>query len=176
MRAISLILSAIVFALAPASPALASLICAANNVTLNYGQYDVLAGSVLDAVGTIQVTCTKNSSAGGSYNNNGTVTYSVALTPLTPRQLVQIGGSDLLTHQLYIDSARTKPWGDGTGGTFVFNDSVSVNRNTTVADKVINIYARITAGQNVGGNSSIPNYVQSNFTVTVTCTTPATSC
>ena len=99
-------------AVAGTAPALATIRCTAANVTLAYGAYDVLAGTVLDAAGSIQVTCTKS---GTSNNSNGNVSYSVALTPLTPRTLTLSGSS--LSHQLYVDSARTQPWGNGTGGT-----------------------------------------------------------
>ena len=71
--------------LSSVSPAFATLTCSAANVTLNYGSYNVLAGTVLNGAGTITVTCTKV--AGGGQNTNGNVTYQAALTPLTPDSL-----------------------------------------------------------------------------------------
>jgi spore coat protein U-like protein len=158
------------------TPALARLACIAGNVTLNYGSYDVLAGTVLDAAGTITVTCTKS---GTNANTNGNVTYEVALTPLPPRQLAPPSGGDRLSHQFYTDSARTKPWGDGTGGTFIITSTFFVGRNSTATDVPDNFYARITpGGQDVSAASPGPpptTYTQ-NFTVTVTCTSPARNC
>lgn len=159
------------------SPAFAALSCNAGNVTLNYGSYDVLAGTVLDAAGTITVTCTK--SPGGGTNVNGNVTYAVALTPLPPRQLAPPIGADRLSHQLYLDSARTaQPWGNGTAGTFVITRTFSVPRNSTRSDVPQNFYGRIApGGQDVSAASPAPptTYTQT-FTVTVTCTAPAVAC
>jgi spore coat protein U-like protein len=152
-----LIACASALVLSSVSPARAALTCNAGNVTLNYGTYDVLAGTVLDAAGTITVTCTRS---GGPQ----IVDYTIALTPLSPRQLSSGFGS--LDHQLYLDSARTaQPWGDGTGGTFVINGSFSVPNNSTASDVPKNFYARITPG---GQDVSAASYMQT-FTVTVTC-------
>ena len=158
------------------TPALARLTCIAANVTLNYGPYDVLAGTVLDATGAITVTCTKS---GTNANVNGNVTYEVALTPLPPRQLAAPSGGERLNHQLYLDAARTaKPWGDGTGGTFVITSTFFVGRNSTASDVSDNFYGRIPGGQDVSAASPGPpptTYTQI-FTVTVRCTSPARTC
>jgi spore coat protein U domain-containing protein, fimbrial subunit CupE1/2/3/6 len=156
------------------SPAFASLTCSAANVTLNYGSYDILAGTALNAAGTVTVTCTKT---GGTAAGN--VSYNVALTPLTPRQLLPPSGTDVLSHQFYVDSARTRPWGDGTGGTFLISGTFSVARRATASDVPKNFYAAVTpGGQDVSAASPGPaptTYTQT-FTVTVTCTSPAGPC
>jgi len=175
-RFATLLACASALVLSSVSPALAALTCSAANVTINYGSYDVLAGTVLDGAGTITVTCTKTQAS----EQNGNVTYAVALTPLTPRQLAPPSGADRLSHQLYLDAARTaQPWGDGTGGTFVITNTFSVPKGTTTSDVPKNFYARITpAGQDVSAASPGPpptTYAQT-FTVTVTCTAPAVAC
>jgi spore coat protein U-like protein len=176
-RLAGLITCASALVLSSVSPAFATIRCSAANVTLNYGPYDVLAGTVLDAAGSITVTCTK--SPGGGTNFNGNVTYAAALTPLAPRQLAPPSGADRLSHQLYRDSARTQPWGNGTGGTFVITRTFSVPRNSTTSDVPQNFYGRITpGGQDVSAASPGPpptTYTQT-FTVTVTCTAPAVAC
>jgi spore coat protein U domain-containing protein, fimbrial subunit CupE1/2/3/6 len=153
------------------SPAFAQLSCSAGNATLNYGSYDVLAGTVLDAAGTITVSCTRNNQG----SKDESVSYTVALTPLTPRQLTPPSGTDVLNHQFYVDSARTQPWGDGTGGTFMLSSTFTVPKSSTVSDVPINFYAAITpGGQDVSAASPGPpptTYAQT-FTVTVTCTSP----
>jgi len=169
------IVAAWALALASIHPALAVLTCSAANVTLNYGSYDVLAGTVLDGAGSITVTCSKAASDG-----SGNVTYNVALTPLSLRELAPPSGSDRLSHQLYLDSARTaQPWGDGTAGTFVMTSTFSVPKKSTTSDVPINFYARISpGGQDVSAASPGPpptTYTQI-FTVTVTCTSPAGAC
>jgi len=161
--------------LSSVSPALAALSCSAANVLLNYGPYDVLAGTPLNAAGTITVTCTRDNVG----PKNESVSYDVALTPLSPRQLAPPSGTDRLSQQFYVDSARTQPWGDGTGGTFLISSTFSVSKSSTVSDVPINFYAAITpGGQDVSAASPGPpptTYTQT-FTVTVTCTAPAGGC
>lgn len=163
-----LIACASALVLSSVSPAFSALSCTAGNVTLNYGSYDVLAGTELDAAGTIAVACTRDNAG----PPNQSVTYAVALTPLSPRQLAPPSGTDRLSHQLYLDSARTaQPWGDGTGGTFVITGTLSVPKNATTSAAPRNFYARITpGGQDVSAASPAPptTYMQT-FTVTVTC-------
>jgi len=171
-----LIACASALVLASVSPALARLTCDAADVTLNYGSYDVLAGTALDGAGTITVTCTKS---GINANQDGTVSYSVALTPLSPRQLAPPSGPDRLSHQFYTDSARTQPWGDGTGGTSVITGSLFVPKDRTKVDGPMNFYGRITpAGQDVSAASPgpPPTTYKQTFTITVTCTSPARTC
>jgi len=173
-RVATSIASASALLLFSVSPAFAALTCSAANVTLNYGSYDVLAGTALNAAGTVTVTCTKTGGTG-----TGNVSYDVALTPLTPRQLAPPSGTDRLSHQFYVDSARTQPWGDGTGGTFVMSSTFRVARRSTTSDAPINFYAAITpGGQDVSAASPGPpptTYTQT-FTVTVTCTRPRGRC
>lgn len=167
-RLMRLIGWALALAVAGTAPALARISCTAANVTLNYGAYDVLAGAVLDAAGSIQVTCKKS---GTSNNSNGNISYSVALTTQTPRTLTLSGSS--LSHQFYVDSARIQPWGNGTGGTYVITGTVSVNKNSSATDVAKNFYASVTPG---GQDVVQGTYKQSNLTVTVTCTSPVASC
>jgi spore coat protein U-like protein len=174
-RVVLLLACASALILSSVSPADAALTCSAANVTLNYGSYDVLAGTALNGAGTITVSCTKTGPTG-----TGNVTYHAALTPLTPRQLAPPSGTDRLSHQLYLDSARSaQPWGDGTGGTFVITRTFRVLRRATTADVPQNFYAAVTpGGQDVSAAAPGPpptTYSQT-FTVTVTCTVPAGGC
>lgn len=171
-----LIACASALVLASVSPALARLDCDVADVMLNYGLYDVLAVTALDGAGTITVTCTKS---GTDANQDGNVFYSLALTPLSNRQLAPPSGTDRLSHQLYMDSARTQPWGDGTGGTSVITGSLFVRRDDSKRDNPINFYGRITpAGQDVSAASPgpPPTTYKQTFTITVTCTSPARTC
>jgi spore coat protein U domain-containing protein, fimbrial subunit CupE1/2/3/6 len=154
--------------------ACAALSCSAGNVTLNYGSYDVLSGAELAVAGSFTVSCTATGRTG-----NSNVTYTVGLTPLSPRELAPPSGTDRLTDEFYVDSARTQPWGDGTAGTFVFTNTFYVRRRRTTTDVPINFYALITpGGQDVSAASPGPpptTYTET-LTITVTCTSPALSC
>jgi hypothetical protein len=59
-------------------------------------------------------------------------------------------GTEILNYNLYLDSARTSIWGDGTGGTIDFTDTAAV-----LFSKTATIYGRVPAGQDAGtGNYS----------------------
>ncbi len=172
-RAASMVCALLVFFVS-AQSAHAALACTAANVILNYGSYDVLAGTPLTGAGSFTVSCTKT---GGTASGN--VTYTAKLTPVSPRELAPPSGTDLLTDQFYVDSARTQPWGDGTAGTFFFTGRFYVPRRTTRADTPKNFYAEISpGGQDVSAASPGPpptTYTET-LTVSVTCTSPALSC
>ena len=107
---------AILFALfAPAALAQGgqNITCTASNITLSFGAFDVLAGTTLDAAGSFTVNCVSSA----SQDRNVTYTAQLAVTPA--RQMAPPAGADRLTYEVYVDSSRTQPWGDGTGGTNV---------------------------------------------------------
>jgi len=144
--------------------------CTAGNAIINFGSYDVLGGSVLDGTGSITVTCV--SSGGGPPSR--IITYTARLMPLgSPRTLAHLTGTDRLNYNLYVDSARTQVWGDGTGGTFTITGTIAVPRNSSVTDAPKNFFGRIApGGQDVSAASTAPApaiYFQL-LTVTVTCT------
>ena len=157
-----------------AQSAFAALSCTATNVLLDYGPYDVLAGTELPAAGSFTVSCTATGRTG-----NRNVTYTAKLTPVSPRELAPPSGTDRLTDQFFVDSAYTQPWGDGTAGTLYFTSTFYVRRRATTTDVPINFYALITpGGQDVSAASPGPpptTYTET-FTVTVTCISPALSC
>ncbi|HSQ05622.1 MAG TPA: spore coat protein U domain-containing protein [Burkholderiales bacterium] len=146
----------------------ASITCTASNTTINFGAYPVLSGTVLDGVGSFTVTCVN------SFASTATVTYTAKLpASSTLRQLAPPSGTDRLSYALYVDSARTQAWGDGSGGTFTISGTVTVARNSSVTDTAKTFYGRISpGGQDVSAVSPGPSpttYSQA-LTITVTCT------
>lgn len=85
--------------------------CTVSATTLNFGGYDISAGSPVNATGSISVTCSPSTAtvvkldvglnSGGSFN---------------PRKM--LGAGDYIEYNLYTDAACTMIWGDGTGNTF----------------------------------------------------------
>jgi spore coat protein U-like protein len=149
-----------------------NITCTASNITLSFGAFDVLAGTTLDAAGSFTVTCVSSA----AQNRNVTYTARLAVTPA--RQMAPPAGADRLTYEVYVDSSRTQPWGDGTGGTFTITNTFLVPRKSSASDAPRNFYARITpGGQDVSAASPPPpptTYSQT-LNVTVTCT-PSPPC
>jgi spore coat protein U-like protein len=146
------------------SPALANgdsgVTCTASNTLINFGQYDVLADAPLDGAGSFTVTCSQ------SGNQPVAVVYSAKLATAPPRRLSPLAGTDRLSYDVYVDAARTLPWGDGTVGTFVISGAVTVPARSSVTDAPKFYYGRISPG---GQDVSTALFYGQILTVTVTC-------
>ena len=149
-----------------------AITCTASNITLNFGTYDVLSGAPHDAAGSFTVSCVS------TVAQDRTVTYSAGLAVAPVRQLAPPAGADRLAYDVYVDPARTQPWGDANSGTFLITGSLFVPRKASATDAPKNFYARIApGGQDVSAASPGPPptpYAQT-ITVTVTCT-PSPPC
>ncbi len=87
--------------------------CNVSTTGLNFANYDAFSPLPFNTTGTVTVVCAITPppdvtiSIGPSSNSGGFI----------PRQMKHISLPDLLSYNLYIDSAGTIVWGDGTGGT-----------------------------------------------------------
>jgi spore coat protein U-like protein len=154
--------------LAPAALGQANTVtCTAQNITLNFGSFDVLSGAVLDGAGSFTVTCVN------SGNPSRTVVYVAALATAPARQMAPPSGPDRLSYNAFVDATRLQPWGDGTGGTFTIAGTLTIPGKSSLTSAPHNYFARITPGsQDVSAASPGPpptTYTQT-LTVTVTCT------
>ena len=162
-------LLAVPFALvAPAALGQANAVtCTAQNITLDFGAFDVLSGAVLDGAGSFTVTCDN------SANGARTVVYTAALATAPARQMAPPSGPDRLSYGAFVDATRLQPWGDGTGGTFTISGTLTIPRRSSLTSAPHNYFARITpGGQDVSAASPGPpptTYTQT-LTVTVSCT------
>jgi spore coat protein U-like protein len=109
--------------------------CSVNASPLDFGVYDTESPAPLEVNGTIQARCSGNvffatfrlspGSSGDALN----------------RELVSTNG--VLAYNLYTDPARTRIWGDGTGGTgLVWRIAFRGQRRWDIP-----VYGRIFAGQ-----------------------------
>jgi spore coat protein U-like protein len=172
-RALIVVLGAIA-ACAAARPAAAyNVTCTPSNVTLNFGPYDVLSGATLSGVGTITITCVRDSGGGQPVD----VTYSASLALPGGRQMSPPSGTDVVQYQVYQDAADTLVWGDTAGVNTISGGPLTMKPNSTVTD-TFSVYGLITpGGQDVSAASPGPpptTYSQT-LTITVTCT-PSPPC
>ena len=109
--------------------------CAISASSLNFGATGMeIARSATDAVSTISVRCTSGTQ------------YTVALdagagsgASVTERRMTRDGGPDVLLYGLYLDSARTRIWGDGSAGT----NTLSATGNGTQSTNAHSVYGRL---------------------------------
>ena len=126
--------------------------CSVSTTAVSFGNVNVLSGSNVDATGGISVTCTSGTAWAASADAGGGTGATISDRKMT-------SGSNLLSYDLYTDSARTTIWGDGTtgnGSTITGTGSGSAQAST--------IYARVPSGQ-----TSVPaGSYSDSVTVTVT--------
>jgi spore coat protein U-like protein len=142
--------------------------CTPSGTTINFGAYDVLGGGPLDSAGSFSVTCRLDRNRDRSTR----VTYTAKLATAPTRRLSPPSGADRLSYDVYVDSARTQPWGDGTGGTFTIRGSVIIPARASITDGPRNYYGRIApGGQDVSAASPgpPPTAYRQTLTITVTC-------
>ena len=142
--------------------------CSPTSTTVNFGAYDVLGGGPLDAAGSFSVTCRLDRSRDRSTR----VVYAAKLATAPTRRLAPPAGGDRLGYDVYVDSARTQPWGDGAAGTFVISGAVTVPARGSATHGPRNYYGRIApGGQDVSAASPgpPPTAYRQTLTITVTC-------
>lgn len=125
----------------PAAPAAAQVFSCAQvtAVAVAFGPYDERVANPLDGTGQVRVQC-----------DTGTP-YQVFLDPgshsggsFAPRVMGDAGGLYKLQYNLYLDSAHTIVWGDGTGLTQTLT-GVALG-----AQDILQVYGRVFALQPVG--------------------------
>ena len=110
-RALARLSGLLLLALVPGH-AIAVDSCRIQARVLAFGEYIASDPQPLDTVGTIRVQCRSNQTPGGAYTveidggNSG-----------DPGAREMLSGSSRLAYNLYVDAARLRIWGDGTGGT-----------------------------------------------------------
>ena len=118
-----------------------SVTCGVTVTPLQFGEYVPFLGAPTDFTATLTVTCTTTGIVAEPWA--GTIAL-IGADRQSGRQLRQ--GSHPLDYMLYLDPARTMPWGDGGSGGAVLPVSGTV-QPTTPYRKTIVIYGRIPALQ-----------------------------
>ncbi|WP_269506639.1 Csu type fimbrial protein, partial [Burkholderia sp. IMCC1007] len=121
-----------------APPARAATTCTMNAPSsMVFGTYDTI-NPATSAV-TISVNCT------GSGNATPTITASTGGGTFANRVMTRTGDTRTLGYNLYLDSAHTSIWGDGTSGT----SAISWGKITSGGTFNATVYGLIRGGQNV---------------------------
>ncbi len=113
--------------------------CSISTTPLAFGNYDPVAGTLVDATATVTVACTQGATAtvtlGQGAHAGGGSTNDAPVRRMT-------SGANALSYALYSDSGRQTVWGNsaltGVGYTAPSN-----------APNVMTVYGRIGANQNI---------------------------
>jgi spore coat protein U domain-containing protein, fimbrial subunit CupE1/2/3/6 len=115
--------------------------CSITTTAVAFGSYDPVVANAttpLDGTGSVVVTCTKGAGSRIDLGLGGNAAGSV-------RQM--LGGTDLLTYELYTDTGRSTVWGSGAGAGQTI--AAAPNKNP----RTFTVYGRVPAGQDVGAAS-----------------------
>lgn len=126
----------VVTMMAVAAPAVSEAQCSVSTSGVAFGTYDVLVASPLDTTGTVTFSCLlallpKISLSTGSSGG------------FAPRTMKKGGVGEPLAYNLYLNAARTNIWGDGTGGTGLYQPLV------VLLGATLTVYGRVPANANV---------------------------
>ncbi len=121
--------------------------CHVSTGAVAFGAYDTASAAPLDAIGSLDIHCSRKVHVVLSLSKGNGVGASFS----AGRKMTRVGGSGTLTYNLYADAARTRVLGDGTGGSVTLK--VDGKNNTTQS-----IWGRIAGGQHVTDNG---NYADS---------------
>jgi spore coat protein U-like protein len=125
--------------LCASNSAAAAMSCTIVNTSgVSFGNYDTQRTAPLDSTGMISFRCSQVAGADSVMIQLGRGDAGVFL----PRAMLV--RSHRLEYNLYLDAARTRVWGDGTGGT-----SAYVARPDEGVTTSVPIYGRIPPRQNV---------------------------
>ena len=137
-------------ALLAAMPAQASVGCSFSTVGVNFGVYDMLRTAASDSTGSVTVSCANAPPPG-----NATIDYAVTLSSGSSGNFASrrmASGRFQLQYNLFMNSARTQVWGDGSAGSGLVGGSLRLAGRRTLSD-TYPIYGRIPAQQDVGTGS-----------------------
>jgi len=110
--------------------------CTVSAVPVQFGLYNLLEATPLEAVGNVTISCPSGTRFTVSLDpgeNAGTTFH--------PRRLRSDLSGRTLNYNLYTNPAHTQVWGDGTNNTFI------KSAHGTGSTEVLNIYGRLPARQ-----------------------------
>jgi spore coat protein U-like protein len=105
------------------------------------GQMSSIAPAI-NGNNTISVTCVKSPSA-----PDVQVDFHLSALPAEPNRFMRDSTLQYLRYFLFVDAARTRPWGDGVSPTFTFDGTLTLdNRNPSRTLPLI-VYGQVPGGQ-----------------------------
>ena len=146
---------------APARALCITGVCSCTTTTSNvtFGNYSPMAFGTTDTTGNIKVNCGVVAGLLIPFSIAFSTGTSGSFTTRTLRN-----GANILNYNLYLDSAYTTIWGDGTGGTQVLNGSVLLDVLGLSPPQVFWIYGRIPGRQ----LTAVPGPYADSINVTLT--------
>jgi spore coat protein U-like protein len=122
--------------------------CLIDAVDIDFGAYDVLAGTGKQTTGSVSVRCTKGA------------TVSIALNDGVNGTRKMSNGATTLNYELYSDTDRSVRWGSGGSAVNPYAPSATA---TSTASTAVTVYADLPGGQ----TNATPGAYEDTITATV---------
>ncbi len=134
---------ALAFLISLIAPNCFAITCSFTSTTaVVFGNYDVFSAANDDSIGSINYSCQ-------GVGNNVIIIYLNQGNAISTFNRYMLSGASRLRYNLYLDSARTQVWGNGTSRTNIYGPFNPPNKtNVTVS-----VYGRIVAQQDAAVGS-----------------------
>jgi spore coat protein U-like protein len=118
--------------------------CQINVTTFNFGRGEMSPSAPpIYSNATISVTCTRHPQDRLSVD----VPFELKALPPDPSRYMRDQDLGYLRYYMYVDPARTRPWADGTNGTFTFQGVCFLDERNRACTIVFPLYGKVDGGQ-----------------------------
>lgn len=135
--------------------------CTIETRPLDFGVFDALAETAVDAIAQVIYTCGGGDGGGGRGGGRGggggggpqsiRIEMNQGLGSSSQERQMTSASFDVLVYDIYLDATRRTVWGDGTRGTDYYTDS-NPPSGTPV---IVPAYGRIFRGQDVAAGQYV---------------------
>jgi spore coat protein U-like protein len=125
----------------PANPAH----CQVNAQVFDFGRGQMSPESpAINGHNTISVTCVRGENTSGTEVQ---VDFHLSALPAEPARYMRDRRLEYLRYFIYVDAARLRHWGDGTGSTFTFDGTLFLDDRNRAGTLAFPVYGKVDAGQ-----------------------------
>jgi spore coat protein U-like protein len=119
--------------------------CQVNAQVFDFGRGQMSSEApAINGHNTISVTCTRAEGA-----PDVQVDFHLSALPVEPNRFMRDRHLAYLRYYMYVDPARLRHWGDGSGSTFTFDGTLFLDDRNRVGTVAFPIYGKVEAGQTV---------------------------
>jgi spore coat protein U-like protein len=125
----------------PANPAT----CQINAQTFDFGRGQMSQSApAINGYNTVSVSCIRGENTADSEVQ---IDFHLGAVPAEPVRYMRDSQLEYLRYFMYVDAARLRYWGDGTGSTFTFDGTLTLDNRNPVGTLVFPVYGKVDAGQ-----------------------------
>lgn len=142
-------------------------VCEINSQVFDFGRGQMHpAAPAINGQNAVSVTCTRGREL---ESVEVEVNFYLNALPIEPNRFMRDQHLAYLRYHMYVDAARTRTWGDGTGGTSNFYYTLNLDDRNRVGTKAFLVYGQVDGGQVETPNGQWLGAVLMRLEYQVTC-------